>query len=68
MMARSRSPTGDFGDHGQELVYLISAQSPRRAWRDLWPLEFVAGVGLNDIHANEKAIEGTDAGNAGADG
>ena len=32
------------------------------------PLELVAGVGLDDIHADEEAVEGTEAGDAGADG
>ena len=67
-MARSRLPLTVFGDDLEELADLGSGEAAWCAGTRLGALDGVAGIGLEDIHANEELEEGGDTGETGADG
>ena len=55
------------GDHAEQLANVVAGQSPRRADLDSRPLQRVARVGGDDVHADQEAVEGTEAGEPGTD-
>jgi hypothetical protein len=54
-------------DHGEQLADVIGGEAARPGHLDARAFERVAGVGRDDVHADQEAVEAAEAGEARTD-